>query len=90
MFLVISAINQNVIDVNNHTDVEERFQDILNQGLECGRGIGESKGHDLILIVAISGTECCFLDVIFVDPNLVVSPSKINFGKHGSTLESVD
>jgi hypothetical protein len=54
----------------------------LNKSLERGWGIGESKGHDLVLIVTIPGTECSLLDVILVDSDLVISPSKVNLGEY--------
>ena len=82
MILVVSAINQDIIDVDNHTNIKKGFQDILDQGLESGGCIGESKRHDLILVMAISRAKCSFFDVILVDPNLVVSPSKVDFGEY--------
>jgi hypothetical protein len=86
----VSTVDQDVVDVHNDTDVQEGFQDILNQGLESGWGIGESKGHDLELVMAIVGMECSLLDVILVDSNLVVSPSKVNLGEDGCSLKSVN
>ena len=82
VFFVILAVNQDVINVNDYTNVEEGSEDILNESLECGWGIGESKGHDLILIMAILGMESCLLNVILVDPDLVVSLLKINLGEY--------
>jgi hypothetical protein len=54
----------------------------LNKSLECGWGIGESKGHDLVLIMAIPGVESSFLNIILVDSDLIISPSKINLGEY--------
>jgi hypothetical protein len=82
MLLVISAIDQDIINVYDHTDVQQRFQDVLDQRLEGSWGIRESEGHDFVLIVTISCAKSHFLDVIFVNSDLVVSPSKVNLGKY--------
>ena len=86
----VLTIDQDIINVDNDTNVQKGFQDVLNQSLESGWGIGESKGHDLELIVTIAGTECSLLNVILVDSNLVVSPSKVNLGENGCSLKSVN
>src|SRR6184192_3417320 len=90
MLLVISAIDQDIIDVYNHTDVQQRFQDVLDQRLKGSWRICESKGHDFVLIMAISCAKSCFLDVILVDADLIVSPTKVDLGKDLCTLESVN
>src|SRR6184192_2369046 len=90
MLLVISAVNEDIIDVDNHTDVQQRFQDVLDQRLESSWGIRESEGHNLVLIVTISCTKSRFLDVIFVNTDLIVSPTKVDLGKNLCTLKSVN
>src|SRR6184192_4358286 len=90
MLLVISAIDQDIIDVYDHTDVQQRFQDVLDQYLEGSWSIRESEGHDFVLIVTISCAKGCFLDVIFVNADLIVSPMKVDFGKNLCTLKSVN
>src|SRR6184192_1834966 len=90
MLLVISAIDQDIIDVYDHTDVQQRFQDVLDQYLEGSWSIRESEGHDLVLIVTISCAKSCFLDVIFVNADLIVSPTKVDLGEDLCTLKSVN
>src|SRR3954453_18407205 len=82
MFEVILAIDQDIIDVDNHEFVKEGSENLLDQGLECGGGVSEAKGHDLVLVMAISGTECSFLDIIFVDSNLMIPRAQVNLGEH--------
>ena len=86
MFNVISTVDQDVINVDNDADIEEGLQDVLDQSLECCWSVGESKGHDFVLIVTISSAESGFLDVILVDLDLIVSPAKVNFGEDGCSL----
>ena len=90
VFSFILTIDQDVIDVDNDTDVEERLEDVLNQGLEGGWGVGKSKGHDLVLVVAISSTECSLLYIILVNLDLIITPAKVDFGEDGSSLESIN
>ena len=71
--LVILAVNQDVIDINNHQYIKQWSEDILYKGLKRGWGIGESKGHDLVLVVTIAGAECHLVNVFLVNPDLVVS-----------------
>jgi hypothetical protein len=61
----------------------------LDEGLERGWGIGQPKRHHLILEMAISGSESRFLNVILMDPDLVVPRTEINLGKDLGTMESV-
>src|SRR6184192_212967 len=90
MLLVISAVDQDIIDVYNHTNVQQRFQDVLDQRLEGSRGIRESEGHDFVLIMTVSCAKGCFLDVVLVNADLIVSPTKVNLGEDLCTLKSVN
>src|SRR6184192_4328173 len=90
MLLVISAVNEDIINIYNHTDVQQRFQDVLDQRLEGSWGICESEGHDFVLIMTISCAKSHFLDVIFVNADLIVSPTKVNLGEDLCTLKSVN
>src|SRR3954462_7971887 len=71
MLLVISAIDQDIIDVYDHADVQQGFQDVLNQRLKGSWGVRESKGHDLVLIVTVSCAECSLLNVILMNADLI-------------------
>jgi hypothetical protein len=71
--VVILAVYQDVVNVHDDAFVEEGVQNILDESLEGGRGIGETKGHDSILEVAIPGAESCLLDIIFMDSDLVIA-----------------
>ena len=90
MLLVISTVDQDIIDVYNHTNVQQRFQDVLDQRLEGSWGIRESEGHDFVLIMTVSCAKSRFLDVILVNADLIVSPTKVNLGEDLCTLKSVN
>src|SRR3954469_21779972 len=82
MLLVISAIDQDIIDVYDHTDVQQRFQDVLDQRLEGSWSIREPERHDFVLIVTISCAKCRLLNVILMNADLIVSPTKVDLGKY--------
>ena len=86
VFHIISAVDQDIINVDNNAYIEEGFQDVLDQSLECCWSVGESKGHDFVLIVTISSAESGFLNVILMDLDLVISPTQIDFGEDRGSL----
>ena len=90
VFPFVLAIDEDVINVDNDTNIEKRFEDVLDQSLKCGWSIGESEWHDLVLIMTISSAESGFFDIILVDSDLMVTPAKIDFGEDGCALKSVE
>jgi len=87
--LLVSTVDQDVINVDNDGNVEEGSKNILNQRLKSSWGIGESKRHNLVLVVAISSAKCCLWDVILMDSNLVVARTEINLGEYLGFIETV-
>ena len=77
MFDRCFAINQNVIQENNDTSVQEGAENIIHEGHECGRGIRESKWKYAEFIVAILGSEGSLRDILFFNPYLIVSRMQI-------------
>src|SRR5829696_982631 len=61
--LLIFTVDQDVVNVDNDSNVEEGSKNILDQRLKGSWGIGESKRHNLVLVVAISSAKCCLWDV---------------------------
>ena len=57
------------------------MENVLDQGLKGGGGICEAKWHHLVLVVTIARAEGGLFDVILMNADLIVSPSKINFGE---------
>ncbi|KIO00548.1 hypothetical protein M404DRAFT_152606, partial [Pisolithus tinctorius Marx 270] len=45
MRLLVSAVGYNVIQVDNHTNIQHICEDCVHKALEGGWGIGEAKGH---------------------------------------------
>ena len=72
MSLVILTVDQYVINVHDDKNVQEGSKYVLNQGLECGWGIGETKWHNLVLEMAILSSEGSFLHIIRVNLDLII------------------
>ena len=77
--LHIVRIDQDVVKVYYHADIEHICKDRVDKSLESGRGIGETKGHHLPFIGAIVSTEGSFPLIALSDANQMVSMPKIDF-----------
>ena len=72
--------DQNVVKINNNENVRDIREHFIHEMLKGGRGIGESKGHDQILKRTIAGSESCHPLLAFLDADIVVTRSEVNFG----------
>ncbi len=79
-------VDEDVIEVQYHKNVELLCQDLINVTLKRGRCIGQSKTHDLVLEVTIVGPESRFLFVAFLDPHSIVGISQIELDKASSPI----
>ena len=85
VFIKVSWVDQDVIKVDNDTDIKKVFQQFIDIALEHHRHISESKWHDQVLIVAVSGVKCHLPFIPSTDPNAVISVTKIQLcEKHGA------
>ena len=57
------------------------LEEMVDHCLKRGWRIGKSEVHDIRLEKSIFRFECCFVLVPFLDANIVVSPSDIEFRK---------
>src|SRR4051794_2442553 len=65
------------------------MEDVLDKGLKGCRGIGQTKGHDTILEMAITSVECGFLGIIFMDVDLVIAGMKVDLREDLGAMELV-
>jgi hypothetical protein len=65
----IIRVDQDVIKVDNDTDVEEVAEDVVHEVLEGHRGIGKSKGHYQPFKRAIASAEGGLLFFTFCNAN---------------------
>src|SRR5690242_1401601 len=90
MFSLVAREDQNVIQINDHKLIKILTKDIIHQVLEDCRGVRETKGHNNILEMTISSTECCFPFVTWPDPDKIVSTPEINLREFSSEAEPVE
>ncbi len=75
------GIDEGIIEVHYHKNVELLYQDLIDIALERSRYIGQSKKHHLVFEMAIAGPEGCFPFIAFSDPHLIVDISQIKLGE---------
>ena len=79
------SIDEDVIEVHYHKNVEFLCQDLVEIALERDWCISQSKRHDLILEVAIAGPESRFTFISFLNPHLMVEIGQIELGEPSSS-----
>jgi len=85
----VGQINENVIEVDHHTNIKEVCKDLIHKMLESGRCITEAKRHDLVFEGAIACVEHHFPFVSSGNSNEVVCSSKIKLCKSFGGVEAV-
>ena len=75
------AVHHYVIQVDNHTHVQDVGKDVIHHVLERGRGIGQSKWKDSKLKMPIPGVECRLVDVSRVHANLVIARTQVQLSE---------
>ena len=76
MLSVLSRIlgeNEDVVEEDDDEVVQVRPEDVIHSTLERSWSVGETKGHDFELVVAVASPKCCFGNIIFSNADLPVS-----------------
>ena len=84
------AVDQDVVEENQHEPAEEGAEHIVHQRLKCRRGVGEPKRHHQELEVAVVGAERRLLDVRRVHAHLVVPRAEVELGEVLGPMELVE
>ena len=85
MFLaLILNIDENVIKVHYHKNVELFCQDLVDVTLKRGQCISQFERRDLVLKVVITGPEGRLLFIAFSDPHLIVGIGQVKLGETSS------
>ena len=61
--------------------INKGLEDMIHHGLECSRGVGESKEHHCWFKDAKWCLECCFPLVSLFDLNIVIAPVNVEFSE---------
>ncbi len=84
LFALALSVNEDVIEIHYHKNVELLGQDLIYVILKRGRCIGQSERHDLVLEMAIAGPESRLPFIVFPDPYSMVGISQIKLGETSS------
>ena len=92
MLLMLSwifRVNQDIIQIKNDTNVQHISEDLIHESLKCCWGIGQSKWHDIELVMTITRSEHCFMSVPWIDCNLVVAAGEIQLAEDLCIMELI-
>ncbi len=81
LFAFVFSVDEDVIKVYYHENVELLCQDLVDVTLKCGQCIGQSKRHDLIFKMTIVGPDGRLPFIAFLDPHSMVGISQITLGE---------
>ncbi len=84
LFTLVLSIDEDVIEVHYYKNVKLFYQDLVDVTLKRSRYVGQSKRHDLIFEMTITGPEGRFLFITFLNPHLIVGISQIELGETSS------
>ncbi len=84
LFALILSVDEDVIEIHNHKNVELLGQDLVDVTLKRSRYVGPSERHDLVLKKAIAGPEGRLPFIAFPDPHSMVVIRQIELGKTSS------
>ncbi len=81
LFALALSVDEDVIEIHYHENVELLGQDLVDVALKCGRCVGQSKRHYLVLEMAIAGPEGRLAFIAFPDPHSMVGIGQIKLGE---------
>jgi len=90
MFLFVGREDKDIVKVNYTEYVNIALERSVNVGLERGRGISQTKGHDKIFVVTIASSESSFPFVTLSNPDSIISFLHVEPGEELGTFDSVE
>ena len=90
VFLGGRGKNLFVIQINNDKEVEEVSKDVVYQGLEDGRGISQTEGHDEVFEVPQVGVKARLPFVPLTDTDQVVRIAQVEFSEDRGMREGLE
>jgi len=88
--IVISS-NKHVVYIDNKPSFTEfLFEDSIHHHLEGGWGIHKTEKHNCWFEEAFISDKCCFPFISSSNPNIVISPTYVEFSKQCSGFYFID
>jgi hypothetical protein len=87
--MFVLGVDQNVIQVNDHKFINKGAEDIVHEAHEGGGSIGEAKGKNQEFITSKTSLERSLVDVIGMDPGLMITRPEIKGGEVLGAMELI-
>lgn len=85
----IFGIDEDIVEVDDDTNVEEVAENIIHEALKSGGGVRKSEGHDEPFKRAIASAESGLPLFTISNTNKVISMSKVDFGEYAGFLRGI-
>ena len=85
----VVGVDQDVIEVDEYTYIQEIGEDIVHETEESSRSIGEAERHNTPLEGSIASTEGGLPFVSFMDPNKMVCMPEIDLSKESGLPRAI-
>jgi hypothetical protein len=77
VFLHVLRVGENIVKIAYGEVVNVTLQAIIDVGLECRWCVRQSEGHNMILELIISGSECSLVLVAFSNRDEVIGSAEV-------------
>ena len=86
---MLSEIDEDVVEVYNHTNIQHVTEDVIHKVLKGGGSIGKSEWNNQPFKWAIVSVEGGFPFITISNVNQMVGMVQVDFGKHTSLLQGI-
>ena len=87
MIFLILRKDQNVVEVDQDKVICLWVEDEVHHARERWRSIDKAERHDSVFIRTIACSECCLVDILFTNANLMIAHTEVKLGEYLSTFE---
>ncbi len=87
MFGLAPGVDEDIVNVDHHEPMKELPEHLMHKVLEYGGGVGESIGHNEILVVTSRGHKGSLPFIPLTYPDEVISAAEVQLSEDGCTLE---
>ncbi len=84
LFVLILSVDEDVIEIHYHENVEFLDQDLVDVTLKRGWCVGQSERHNLVLEMTIAGSEGRLPFIAFPNPHSMIGIGQIELGEMSS------
>ena len=90
LFFCLSK-DKDVIQIDDYMSfMHKPLEGFIYLTLECGRGVGETKEYDRWFEESLISPESCLPLITFLNPDVIIAPLDIKFGKEAWVLGLVN